>query len=760
MDTQTKSTTDAPAGVSARQAEHIQAELIHFIYKQSYIGILITVISAPVLTYLIWRHVDHRLLNIWSGGIVLMVALRTVLVHQYHHLKIPSHRAKFWGRLNVISLALAGALWGATMIIIFPAESLPHQLCIALFLCGIIATAISLYAVMPVAVFAFSFPIFLAWIVRFLTLGDPMHVVLAGMAALFMATVVLTSTRISQTRRQLLIARFNLANRVTERSRALKETNAYLQTEIKERKTIEERLRQERDRLETITTTIGAGLAVISKKYRTLWTNRIFKEIFGEAVGKPCYQTQYRQDSVCEECGARMVFEQGYEKVVHERQCPGPDGKPMWFQVVTTPIRNAEGRIRAALELVLPITERKEAEAAQQRMSEKLEEARKTEAIGTLAGGIAHQFNNALAVITGNVELMEHDYQNDPHISAYSNPINSATKRMVQLTSQLLAYAKGGKYKEHLSDMSEVVQSTLSFVKHTIPDTITVNTMFKTDLPWVKIDTTQIQMVVSSIVSNAVEASEPNGQINIFCKSVVVTGENREKHSNIPPGRYVSFVTADTGMGMDEETIKRIFEPFFTTKFEGRGLGMAAVYGIIKNHGGHIHVTSQPEEGTEVRIYLPAQEDSDTPLADGKDLPIKGSGTILMVEDEVDIVEINQAWLKRIGYSVIIATTAHEAIEIICHTEVQFDAVLLDLVLPDMDGAAIYPHIREHRPLAKVIICSGYDQDGSTQKLLDAGADGFLHKPFTLIELSKILNQVLQPERKGIPKEDNSPFRN
>jgi PAS domain S-box-containing protein len=761
MDTHTKSTTDTPAGISARQAEHIQAELIHFIYNQSYIGILITLISAPVLTYLIWQHVDHWLLNIWSGSIVLVAALRAVLVHQYHHLKIPSQRAKFWGRLNVISLALSGALWSATMIFIFPAESLPHQLCIALFLYGIIASAVSLYAVLPLAVFAFSLPIFLAWIVRFLTFKDPIHIVIAGMAALYMVIVVLTSSRISQTRRQLLIARFNLANRVTERSRALKETNAYLQTEIKERKIIEERLRQERDRLEIITTTIGAGLAVISKKYRTLWTNRIFKDIFGKAVGEPCYQTQYQQDSACEECGARMVFEQGYEKVVHERQCPGPDGSPMWFQVVTTPIRNAQGRIRAVLELVLPITERKEAEAAQQRMSEKLEEARKTEAIATLAGGIAHQFNNALAVITGNVELMKHDYQNDPHISTYASPIDSATKRMAQLTSQLLAYAKGGKYKEHLCDMSEVVQSTLSFVKHTIPETLTVNTILNEDLPQVKIDTTQIQMVVSSIVSNAVEASEPNGQINIFCKSVMVTSDNRDQHDNVPPGRYVFFATADTGMGMDEETIKRIFDPFFTTKFEGRGLGMAAVYGIIKNHGGHIHVTSQPEEGTEVCIYLPAQEESDTVLADDKDLPIKGSGTILLVEDEVDIVEISQALLKRIGYSVLIATTAHEAIEIICHTEVQFDAVLLDLVLTDMDGAAIYPHIRAHRPLAKVIICSGYDQDGSTQKLLDAGADGFLHKPFTLTELSKMLNQVLHPERKApIEEEDNSPYRN
>jgi CheY-like chemotaxis protein/two-component sensor histidine kinase len=342
---------------------------------------------------------------------------------------------------------------------------------------------------------------------------------------------------------------------------------------------------------------------------------------------------------------------------------------------------------------------------------------------------------------------MEYDNQNDPQIGAYAKPINSATKKMTQLTSQLLAYAKGGKYKEQPGDMGEVVEAALSFIKHTIPKTISVNTMLNANLPQVKIDTTQIQMVVSSIVSNAVEASEPDSQINIFCKRAVATEDNRAKYDNIPPGRYVSLVTADTGVGMDEEILKRIFDPFFTTKFEGRGLGMAAVYGIIKNHGGHIHISSQPEEGTEVRIYLPALEEPGYTVPDAEGPPVQGSGTILMVEDDVGIIDVNQAWLKRLGYSVIIATTAHEAIELICHTDVQFDAVMLDLVLPDMDGSAIYPNIREHRPLAKVIICSGYDQDGSTQELLDAGADGFLQKPFTLSQLSKKLSQVLPPER-------------
>lgn len=748
MDTRTKNTTDSPESPSVRQSNHIQAELIHLTYKQAPIGITITLINGAALALLLWNHVSHLALGTWFACLLTVAGARAILVQQYRHRKIPVRRAGRWGRLNMIGLAVTGVLWGATMVVTFPADSLTLQLCIALLLCGIIATGISLYGVVPSAVICFSLPIFLSWIARFLTFKDPIHIVIAGMAILYMGIMVFTSQHIARIRRQLLITRFNLANRVTERSRELKETNAYLQTEIKERKIIEERLRQERDRLEIITTTIGAGLAVISKKHRILWRNRIFKDIFGSGTSQPCYGQLYQRSDACEACGAQRIFKGECEQVVLEREYVDATGRKRWFQIITTPIRNSEGRVRAALEMVIPITARKEAEAAQRRMSEKLEEARKTEAIATLAGGIAHQFNNALAVIAGNVELLEYDHPQNLQIQTYSKPIVSASKKMTELTGQLLAYANGGKYKDIPSDLGEVVETTIGYIQHTFPEHTLLQMKLNSDLPKVRIDKTQIQMVVSSIVSNAMEATEEGGKISVLCEGVTVTAEDREAHHNIPPGRYVSLTTTDDGVGMDEEIQKRIFEPFFTTKFEGRGLGMAAVFGIIKNHKGHIFVTSRPEEGTEVAIYLPALGAVSEPLPESDTPPIQGRGTVLMVEDDPDIIDVNQALLKRIGYRVIIASTGHEAIEIISHTTLQFDVVLLDLVLPDMDGAAVYPHLRQNRPQAKVIICTGYDQVGSSRELLDAGADGFLQKPFTLNQISKKLSQVLSPDSK------------
>lgn len=757
MAVELKTTSNSTSNRLTRQTEHIQAELIHLTYRQSHIGIFISVISSVALAYLLWDQVNHNNLIAWLSAILSVSIIRAGVVHLYHRHKVQSHMAKPWGRWNIIGLATTGLLWGATMVAIFPDNSLTHQLCIALLLCGIIATGISLYAAVPLAVLAFSLPIFLAWIIRFLTFNDTIHIVIAGLAILYLVIMVLTSYRIFETRRQLLITRFNLANRVSERSQKLKEANAYLKTEIRERKDIEERLRQERDRLEVITTTIGAGLAVISKKYKTLWTNQIFEEMFGKNTGLFCFENYYQRDNACKECGARMVFEQGYEKVVHERKKIDPNNETRWFQIITTPIRNAEGRIRAALELVLPITEHKNAETAKRRMSEKLEEARKTEAIANLAGGIAHQFNNALAVIAGNIELLEFDYKADPNINSFSNPILSATEKMTQLTGQLLAYAKGGKYKEHPNDLSYVVESTLSFIKHTIPNTITVHKELESNLPKVNIDTTQVQMVISSIIANAVEATDEKGEISVYCNYLTINNKNQSQYSDIPPGQYITFTISDNGSGMDEKTQKRIFEPFFTTKFEGRGLGMAAVYGIIKNHGGYIQVASKLNKGTDVYIYLPAlTEEAVESHIEQKEQLFRGSGTILLVEDEIDIVEINKSWLERLGYNVIVATTAHDAIEMICHTKVLFDVVLLDMVLPDMNGAAIFPLIQKHRPNAKVIITSGYGQDESIQELLDAGADSFIQKPFTLSQISIKLNEVLVPSRVSFQIDDRS----
>jgi PAS domain S-box-containing protein len=569
------------------------------------------------------------------------------------------------------------------------------------------------------------------------------HLTIAGISICFWFLMAVAGRSILHARHELLITKYHLMNRVSEGLHEVEHTNIQLQAEVLERKGIEENLRQERDRLETITGTIGAGLAVISKDYRIVWANSVFKEMFGSVEGRPCFHTHNQRDKICDDCGARMIFELGYRKISHEQKGRDSEGSTIWFQIITTPIEDAMGQVTAALELVLPITERKLAQEKQNQMAIQLEKARKTEAIATLAGGIAHQFNNSLAAIVGNTELLDHDFGEIADIDQFIQPILSASHKMARLTDQLLAYAHGGKYRPRPANILEVIQTTLALIKHTIPEPVEIQTKWGRP-PEVAMDVIQMQMVLSAVISNALEAMGQKGCITIRCDRVVIEKTARADYGDIEPGECAEIVISDDGMGMDRNTLDRVFEPFFTTKFQGRGLGMAAVYGIIKNHGGHISAASQPHMGTEVRIYLPAATEQEKSEAGPSAFSMADDATILLVEDERDVRIVNQNYLERSGHTVVSASSGQAAIDIICDKHAPIDLVLLDLKLPDMDGRTLLPYLRQHRPSAKVLICSGYGPDEQMEELLDAGVCGFIQKPFTQNELLDKLHEVLK----------------
>jgi signal transduction histidine kinase len=248
------------------------------------------------------------------------------------------------------------------------------------------------------------------------------------------------------------------------------------------------------------------------------------------------------------------------------------------------------------------ITERKNIET-------RLQEAQKMEAIATLAGGIAHEFNNALCVVIPNIDLLKAKLPENEEIDKHTQPIHSSAQRMAHLTSQLLAYARGGKYKPQQISLNTFVQETLPFVKHVIKSGIIVDTDLPEEPCYVEADLTQLQMVLLAVMVNAAEAIENAGYIRLTVRREEIDGDFGTGHLDLKPGAYISLTIEDSGSGMSEETRIRVFEPFFTTKFQGRGLGMAAVYGIVKNHDGLVVVDSELGKGTVVRIYLPESRD-------------------------------------------------------------------------------------------------------------------------------------------------------
>ena len=382
------------------------------------------------------------------------------------------------------------------------------------------------------------------------------------------------------------------------------------------------------------------------------------------------------------------------------------------------------------------------------RMEAQLYQARKMEAIATLAGGVAHEFNNALMGIMGTIELLQMDSSKDERRDRHFAAMKGSGYRMSRLTDRLLAYAQGGKYQPKDLKLDDFVMETLPILQHDLGPEVRVETHFS-KVSYIKADPTQMQMLLLAVLTNSNEAMEEGGSIKITAQNKDVDEDFAKENPGLKPGRYVCLAVEDNGMGMDEETRAGIFEPFFTTKFQGRGMGMAAVYGIVKNHDGWIYVDSEPGKGTGVRIYLPTISTGRRERgAEGVKQPEielnTGEGTILMVEDEEIVIEVTQAMLEMLGYRVMAAKTGKDAVHMAETFDGLIDLVLLDIKLPDIDGRDLYPMLMKARSNFKVIVCSGYSIDGPAREILDAGAQDFIQKPFSMAALSEKIKKVLE----------------
>ena len=350
--------------------------------------------------------------------------------------------------------------------------------------------------------------------------------------------------------------------------------------------------------------------------------------------------------------------------------------------------------------------------------------------------------------VMGNIELIKMDLPDDERRDQCFEAMRDSGHRMSRLTDQLLAYARGGKYQPEDLKLDDFTIETLPILQHDLSPEVRVETHFPKHISYIKADHAQMQMVLSAIVANSNEAIDDEGIIRIGAENKDIDVAFTKQHPGLKPGPYVCLTIEDSGKGMDEETKDGIFEPFFTTKFQGRGMGMAAVYGIIKSHDGAITVESEPGKDTVVRIYLPAISAESKQKAKLVKQPkteiAKGEGTILVIEDEESLVGLFRQILERLGYRVLLAETGKQAIELARTFDGQIDLALLDIKLPDMDGGRVYPLIMEARPDLKVIVCSGYSINGPVQDILDAGAEGFMQKPFSIAPFAEKLREVLE----------------
>ena len=365
------------------------------------------------------------------------------------------------------------------------------------------------------------------------------------------------------------------------------------------------------------------------------------------------------------------------------------------------------------------------------------------EAIGTLAGGIAHDFNNLLMGIEGRTSLMMMDTEvSHPHYEHLTG-IQEYVKNAAGLCSQLLGFARGGKYEVIPTDLNQLIKEQNRMFGRTKKE-IHILEKFAGNLWVVEVDQGQIKQVLLNLYVNAWQAMPGEGNLYVQTDNITIT-ETYSMPYHVEPGRYVKISVTDTGVGMDEETQQRIFDPFFTTKEKGRGtgLGLASVYGIVKSHKGFINVYSEIGEGTTFNIYLPA---SDARLITEKKPPqemLKGSETLLLVDDEEMIISVGARMLKRLGYQVITAQGGIPAVKTYRKHEHEIDLVILDMIMSDLSGSETFEVLKKINPGVKVLLSSGYSINGQAAEILERGCKGFIQKPFNMKALSQKLRKIL-----------------
>lgn len=381
-------------------------------------------------------------------------------------------------------------------------------------------------------------------------------------------------------------------------------------------------------------------------------------------------------------------------------------------------------------------------------MEEQLLQSQKMEVLGKTAGGMAHDFNNLLVGILGNASLLQERGIEDPAVRKTVDSIVGAAERGAQLTRQLLSFARHRTHERSVLSLNRLVEETEGILGSVLPPNVTLVADLDPDLPPVLGDASQLHQCVMNLCINARDAMPGGGTIRVTTAPFLLREERRRLLYSIPPGEYVSLVVADEGHGMSEATLGRIFEPFFSTKEEsGTGLGMAMVYNIVKSHGGFIEVGSAPGKGTTAEILLPRSKDPlpEAPplLPAGREREAKeGAGTVLLVDDEEFVRDVAEAMLSSLGFVVLTARNGREGVEIYRRERNRIDLVLMDLMMPVMDGRRAFEEIRRLDPSARVVISSGYSGEEDVEGLLSMGACAVLPKPYTFRSMSDAVRNL------------------
>ena len=452
-----------------------------------------------------------------------------------------------------------------------------------------------------------------------------------------------------------------------------------------------------------------------------------------DATGEICHKAIYDRDEKCSWC----VFDRVQQKEHVEYEVADPKDN-RYYSVTNSPIPHTDGTV-SNLTIFHDITEIKT-------MEENLRQSQKMESIGTLTGGVAHDFNNILGIIVGNTELALDDVPEWNPAHSNLEEIKTASLRASKIVKQLLSFSRKTDQKLQPIEIAFVIKDALKFMRSTIPTTIDIQQDIQVTDETILADPTQINQVMMNLCINASQAMEQTGgNLTVNMEKVILDDNSAKDYPDLRNGEYVKVTVSDTGAGIDPEIIERIFDPYFTTKEVGKGsgMGLSVVLGIINNHNGAISVDSKPGKGTTFSILFPvAAEKPEIEKDTTEELPL-GSETVLFVDDEESIVKVVPRMLERLGYQVKIALTPQDALAQFSADPKHFDLVITDMTMPQMTGVILSEKIMGIRPDIPVIICTGHSDMIDEERAKQLGIAAYVMKPIIMTEIAKTIRKVL-----------------
>lgn len=724
-----------------------------------------SIVNAIILSYILWNEVPHQKLSAWLAFVFVLTLLRQVSFLAYKRSGNKDAAIHRWIYLYLAGLFLSGLLWGAAGILIFPEDSVSHQIFVAFVLGGMVAGSIASASIMRFSFYLFSVPALLPIIVRFLLLPNDIHFAMGIMIIIFLGCCLFISRNFHLSSVDLLKLRYQneqeierrrqsenalirykdeLEQTVSGRTKDLESTNEELRLEIVERQKTEIALQESENKLKKVLETLPIGVWFTDEKGKIIYGNPAGQKIWKGVryVGSDKFQAYnaWRKDigePITPEQWGIIRTIRNREELDEEFEIKCFDGTHKTIQHWAVPILNINGELEGVLAVNQDITVKKA-------LDEEREKTNKLESIGTLAGGIAHDFNNILVAILGNINLALFDTDIKEKTKKLLVEAEKASLRAKDLTHQLLTFAKGSDPIKEAASLESVIKDSANFVL--LGDQVACQYDIPNDLWLTDIDKGQISQVIQNIVLNAAHAMPGGGTVTITCENVI--SGIREILPFSAEQRLVKIRIHDSGIGIPQNMLEKIFDPYFSTKAKGSGLGLAITQSIVNKHNGHISVESSPGEGSTFTIFLPASEQVTMQQRElAEEIPPSSQAKILIMDDEDIVRDVAKEMLTRLRHEVTLSTKGEEAIQLYkegMKSGEPFDIVIMDLTIPGgMGGKDAAQEILRMDHKAKVIVSSGYSTDPVMANFKEYGFCAGIVKPFQLQDLSKVINNVL-----------------